>query len=169
MRHSQIRAGEFLPAHQNTPKPIHPIIQTYPFGQPSGCRWTVSLKRCQRFLDQLHVVTIGTAPSTTTDRGIPFASVSRLRLTPCFQNSSNTPASLHSLNRRYAEEQEQIPVASSEFHCGWGFGLGRSGSILLHSSSLIRHPSSLVTHPMIPLLKILSACSLSYRNRLLTC
>jgi hypothetical protein len=36
---------------------------------------------------------------------------------PCRQNSRNTPASAHSRKRRFADEQEQIPVASSAFHC----------------------------------------------------
>lgn len=36
---------------------------------------------------------------------------------PMRQKVANTPASIHSRNRRYADEHEQMPVPSSAFHC----------------------------------------------------
>jgi hypothetical protein len=91
-----------------------------------------------------------------------------------FQNDSNTPASTHSLKRRYAAEQEQMPVQSSAFHCmpvrstsriasiaarfgtrgrwhpkGCGFGAGSRGSICSHKASLSRQPSSRIVVFMI--------------------
>ena len=92
---------------------------------------------------------------------------------PCRQNSSKTPASVHSKKRRCADEDEQIPVAFRAFHWQpvrstkkiasiafrsgtrglWQprgcFGLeGRRGSIFSQSSSGIRQPSSFTTSPI---------------------
>jgi hypothetical protein len=86
---------------------------------------------------------------------------------------SNTPAFVHSRNRRWADELEQIPVAFSAFHwhpvrstkrmafiaarsgtrglwqpSGCGLPAGISGSSCRHKISGIRHPSSRSTSPM---------------------
>jgi hypothetical protein len=55
------------------------------------------------------------APSIDShDQSIPFSP--SYRVNPLRHRFSNTPASLHSRKRRYAELQEQIPVASRAFH-----------------------------------------------------
>jgi len=99
-------------------------------------------------------------------------------MSPCRQNSSNTPACVHSEKRRCAELEEQIPVAESAFHCipvrktsriafiaarsgtrglwqpsGCEGRGGSSGSIRSHTSSGIRQPSSLATRPIVYLLR----------------
>jgi len=56
------------------------------------------------------------APSTDShSHSIPFSS--SYASSPWRQNSANTPASVHSWKRRWAELEEQIPVALSAFHC----------------------------------------------------
>ena len=92
---------------------------------------------------------------------------------PRCQNSQNTPASVHSMNRLCADELLQMPVALSAFHWQpvrstkkmasiasrsgtrglWQpsgcFGrAGSNGSSCFHNRSGIRQPSSLVMSPM---------------------
>ena len=98
---------------------------------------------------------------------------------PCCQNSSKTPAFVHSWKRRCAELLEQIPVPLSAFHwqpvrstntiasmaarsltrgrwqpSGCGLCAGSSASICAHTVSGRRHPSSCLTMPMMSLLFI---------------
>ena len=112
------------------------------------------------------------APSMDSqDQSIPFSP--SYSISPCRQKASNTPASVHSRKRRYAELQVHIPVASSAFHWqpvrsrnrmafmasrsgvrglwqpkGCGLRGGSSGSICSHTLSVKRHPSSFVTSPI---------------------
>ena len=83
---------------------------------------------------------------------------------PWAQRVTKTPAAVHSWNRRWAEELEQIPVAFRAFHwqpvrstkkmasmalrsatlglwqpSGWGGRGGRSGSIRSQRASGMRH------------------------------
>ena len=92
---------------------------------------------------------------------------------PRCQNSQNTPASVHSMNRRCADELLQMPVALSAFHwqpvrstkkiasiaarsgtrglwqpSGCFRRGGSKGSSCFHNRSGIRQPSSLVMSPM---------------------
>jgi hypothetical protein len=50
----------------------------------------------------------------THDQSIPLSS--SYAINPAFQKASNTPAFVHSINRRWAELLEQIPVAFNAFH-----------------------------------------------------
>jgi len=92
---------------------------------------------------------------------------------PRCQNSQNTPACVHSMNRRCADELVQIPVALSAFHwhpvrstkkmasiasrsdtrglwqpSGCFRRAGSKGSSCFHNRSGIRQPSSLLMSPM---------------------
>lgn len=83
------------------------------------------------------------------------------------QNLANTPASVHYRKRRYADNQEQITVPSSVFHCmllrcankmaciaarldtrgqrhpnGYSVGAASNGTRRSQSAPLIRQPSS---------------------------
>ena len=112
------------------------------------------------------------APSIDNqEQSIPQASSYCSR--PSRQIAKKTPAASHSRNRRYAEAQEHIPVASSAFHwhpvrntnriafiasrsgtrglcppCGCALRGGNKGSIFPHSKSGSRHLSSFVTSPI---------------------
>lgn len=112
------------------------------------------------------------APSIDNQlQSIP-SSLSYARRPRC-QNSQNTPDSVHSTNRRWADELLQMPVALSAFHWQpvrstkkmasiasrsgtrglWQpsgcFGrAGSNGSSCFHNRSGIRQPSSLVMSPM---------------------
>jgi len=99
------------------------------------------------------------------DQSMPRSTSYSLR--PMAHRLRNTPAAVHSWNRRCAEELEQMPVAFNAFHwqpvrktkkiasmarrggtgglwqpSGCGFGGGSSGSMRSHNSSGIRHLSA---------------------------
>lgn len=112
------------------------------------------------------------APSIDSqDQSIPLSP--SYRINPVRQRASNTPASVHSRKRRYAELQVQMPVTSKAFHWqpvrrtnripfiasrsgtrglwhpkGCGLRVGSSGSICFHNLSFSRQPSSFVTSPI---------------------
>jgi len=114
------------------------------------------------------------APSIDNqDQSMPL--ISSYCINPSRQNISNTSAASHSRNRRYAEPQEHIPVASSAFHWhpvrstnkipfralrsgtrglwhpkGCSLRGGSKGSILVHKLSGNRQPSSFVISPIPP-------------------
>ncbi len=112
------------------------------------------------------------APSIEShDQSIPF--ILSYRRSPCFQNSTNTSASVHSMKRRCAEECLQMVVLSNACHWhpvrktnripfiasrseirglwhpkGCFFGGGSNGSICSHNLSGILQSSSFVINPM---------------------
>ena len=113
------------------------------------------------------------APSIDSqDQSIPLSP--SYRVSPKRQSDSNTPASVHSRNRRYAELHVHMPVTSKAFHWqpvrrmnrmpfiasrsgtrglwhpkGCALRLGSNGSICFHSLSLSHQPSSFVTSPIV--------------------